>query len=55
MCRFFHTDERLSKTMVGEILGDEKENNRNIMSAYVDQLDFYDLDIVSALRKFLAG
>ena len=55
MVRFFHTDERLSKTMIGEILGDESEECKKIMSDYVDQLDFHDMAIVTALRTFLAG
>ena len=53
--RFLHADERLSKTMVGELLGDEKEDFREIMSCYVDELEFADMQIVTALRVFLAG
>ena len=41
--------------MIGEILGDESERCKEIMSAYVDQLDFYDMAIVTGLRAFLAG
>ncbi|KAL5248280.1 hypothetical protein ACHWQZ_G017457 [Mnemiopsis leidyi] len=55
VARFFHTDERLSKTMIGEILGDDSEECKKIMSDYVDQLDFNDMAIVTALRTFLAG
>ena len=41
--------------MIGEILGDESENCKKIMCDYVDQLDFHDMAIVTALRTFLAG
>lgn len=41
--------------MIGEIIGDENETCREIMSAYVDQLDFMEMAIVTALRRFLAG
>ena len=41
--------------MIGEILGDEKEKQKSIMYAYVDQLNFSDMKIVAALRCFLAG
>ena len=41
--------------MIGEILGDDSEECKKIMSDYVDQLDFNDMAIVTALRTFLAG
>ena len=41
--------------MIGEILGDDSEECKKIMSDYVDQLDFHDMAIVTALRTFLAG
>ncbi|KAJ3922763.1 hypothetical protein F5877DRAFT_33031 [Lentinula edodes] len=47
-----HTDG-LSKSMIGEYLGEGGEENIAIMHAFVDQLDFNNLAFVDALRLFL--
>ncbi|CAL8096814.1 unnamed protein product [Orchesella dallaii] len=52
---FFHTDERLDKTVIGEFLGDPDKFHKQVMYAYVDQMDFKDKDFVTALRLFLEG
>ncbi|CAG7719826.1 unnamed protein product [Allacma fusca] len=52
---FFITDDRLDKTLVGEFLGDPEKYNKQVMYAYVDQIDFKDKDFVMALRLFLEG
>ncbi|EJU04717.1 hypothetical protein DACRYDRAFT_20361 [Dacryopinax primogenitus] len=43
----------LSKTMVGEYLGEGDDENVAIMHAFVDMLDFTNLPFVDALRLFL--
>ena len=55
VAKFFHTNDRLDKTQVGEFLGDIDKFNREVMYEYVDQMDFSGKDIVSALRSFLEG
>ncbi|XP_005992094.2 brefeldin A-inhibited guanine nucleotide-exchange protein 2 [Latimeria chalumnae] len=52
---FLLQEERLDWTQVGEFLGELNIFNKEIMYAYVDQLDFYGKDFVSALRVFLEG
>ncbi|XP_069808804.1 brefeldin A-inhibited guanine nucleotide-exchange protein 2 isoform X2 [Dendropsophus ebraccatus] len=55
IAQFLHQEERLDFTMIGEFLGENNRFNREVMYAYVDQLDFCDRDFVSALRLFLEG
>lgn len=43
------------QTQVGEFLGDSTRFNKEVMYAYVDQLDFCEKEFVSALRTFLEG
>ena len=43
------------QTQVGEFLGDNERFNKEVMYAYVDQMDFQGKDFVSALRIFLEG
>lgn len=43
------------QTQVGEFLGDSTRFNKEVMYAYVDQLDFCEKEFVSALRAFLEG
>lgn len=40
---------------VGEFLGDNDRINKEVMYAYVDQMDFQGKDFVPALRTFLEG
>ncbi|XP_022248093.1 brefeldin A-inhibited guanine nucleotide-exchange protein 1-like isoform X1 [Limulus polyphemus] len=51
----FHSDDRLDKTQIGDFLGENEKLNREVMYAYVDQMDFSGKDFVSALRIFLEG
>lgn len=44
-----------AQTQVGEFLGDNDRFNKEVMYAYVDQMDFQGKDFVSALRMFLEG
>ncbi|BFY99374.1 hypothetical protein BsWGS_02414 [Bradybaena similaris] len=55
IAEFFHNEERLDKTVVGDFLGENEKLHKEVMYAYIDQMDFADMDIVSALRRFLAG
>lgn len=55
VAQFFHSNERLDKTMIGEFLGENETFNKEVMYSYVDQMDFAGKDIVSALRTFLEG
>ncbi|CAL1541394.1 unnamed protein product, partial [Lymnaea stagnalis] len=55
IAELFHNEERLDKTAVGDFLGENEKLHKEVMYAYIDQMDFVDLDIVSALRKFLEG
>ncbi|XP_061181615.1 brefeldin A-inhibited guanine nucleotide-exchange protein 1-like isoform X3 [Saccostrea echinata] len=55
VAEFFHSDERLDKTVIGDFLGENEKFNKEVMYAYVDQLRFQEMDFVSALRRFLEG
>uniref|UniRef100_A0A8C4VX82 SEC7 domain-containing protein n=1 Tax=Gopherus evgoodei TaxID=1825980 RepID=A0A8C4VX82_9SAUR len=55
IAQFLHQEERLCFTQVGEFLGESSRFNKEVMYAYVDQLDFCGKDFVSALRIFLEG
>ncbi|VDM61551.1 unnamed protein product [Angiostrongylus costaricensis] len=53
IAEFFMKEDRLDKTVVGDFLGSPDEFNKQIMYAYIDDLDFSSRDFVSALRLFL--
>ncbi|KAG6814203.1 hypothetical protein H0H92_000880 [Tricholoma furcatifolium] len=53
IAKFLLATDGLSKSMIGEYLGEGAEENIAIMHAFVDQLDFRDLPFVEALRVFL--
>ncbi|KAH9416417.1 Brefeldin A-inhibited guanine nucleotide-exchange protein 1 [Dermatophagoides pteronyssinus] len=55
VAQFFHQNDRLDKSNMGEFMGDFNQFNKEVMYAYVDQMDFSRRDIVSALRFFLEG
>ncbi|XP_074643889.1 brefeldin A-inhibited guanine nucleotide-exchange protein 1-like [Tubulanus polymorphus] len=55
IAEFFHSDERLDKTVIGDYLGENEKFNKEVMYTYVDQIDFQNIDFVTALRKFLDG
>ncbi|KAG2152199.1 hypothetical protein BD769DRAFT_1403759 [Suillus cothurnatus] len=50
---FLLTTDGLSKSMIGEYLGEGDEHNVAIMHAFVDFLDFRNLGFVDAVRVFL--
>lgn len=53
VARWLHTDDRLDKTAIGDFLGDH--NHNQVMYNYIDQMNFADRDLVTALRYFLEG
>ena len=55
IAEFFHNDERLDKTLIGDYLGENEAFHKEVMYAYIDQLDFTGMQFVPALRKFLEG
>ncbi|RUS76389.1 hypothetical protein EGW08_015840 [Elysia chlorotica] len=55
IAEFFHNEERLDRTVVGDFLGENEKLHKEVMYAYIDHMNFVDMDIVSALRKFLSG
>lgn len=55
VAKFLGTDERLDKTFIGEYLGDNDDYCKEVMYAYLDQMNFSKMDFVAALRYFLDG
>lgn len=55
VAEWLHSDERLDKTGIGDFLGENEDFNKEVMYAYVDQIQFAGRDMVSALRYFLEG
>ncbi|CAF1187165.1 unnamed protein product [Adineta steineri] len=56
IAQFFHSyQDVLDKTVIGDCLGEEATHHKKIMYAYIDQLDFTDMEFLAALRQFLAG
>lgn len=55
VAEWLHSDERLDKTGLGDYLGDNDDFGKEVMYAYVDQMNFKDRDLVAALRFFLEG
>ncbi|XP_055601135.1 brefeldin A-inhibited guanine nucleotide-exchange protein 1 [Uranotaenia lowii] len=55
IAKWLHEDERLDKTQVGDYLGENEEQSKAVMCAYIDAMNFAELDIVAALRYFLEG
>lgn len=50
---FLAKTEGLDKTLIGDYLGEREDFNLKVMHAYVDSLDFTELEFDSAIRKFL--
>lgn len=55
IAKWLHMDDRLDKTFIGDFLGENDEFSKEVMYAYVDLIDFSNMDIVAALRHFLEG
>ncbi|KAL7059279.1 hypothetical protein AAHC03_013401 [Spirometra sp. Aus1] len=52
---FLHNESRLSRTAIGDYLGENEVSALEVMYAYVDCFDFSGAEFVSALRQFLSG
>ncbi|GBM40043.1 Brefeldin A-inhibited guanine nucleotide-exchange protein 1 [Araneus ventricosus] len=55
IAEYLHSESRLDKMKIGDFLGENHKLNREVMYAYVDQMDYAGKDFVSALRYFLEG
>ncbi|KAL0479685.1 hypothetical protein AKO1_007516 [Acrasis kona] len=53
VARFLYTQEGLAKTRIGEYIGDRDEWNSLVRTAFVNLLDFHNLDMEQAFRKYL--
>ncbi|KAL5280006.1 ARFGEF1.2 family protein [Megaselia abdita] len=55
IAKWLHEDERLDKNMIGDYFGENDDHSKQVMCAYIDQMDFNKMDIVASLRNFLEG
>lgn len=55
IAKWLHADDRLDKTFIGDFLGENDDLCKEVMYAYVDLMNFSNMDIVAALRHFLDG
>lgn len=53
VAQFLHKGEGLSKTAIGDYLGERSAFHEDVLRAFVDLHDFTDLILVQALRQFL--
>ncbi|XP_046979108.1 cytohesin-1 isoform X1 [Nymphalis io] len=53
VAQFLHKGEGLSKTAIGDYLGERSDFNEAVLRAFVELHDFTDLILVQALRQFL--
>ncbi|GIM16141.1 hypothetical protein Vretimale_18795, partial [Volvox reticuliferus] len=52
---FLTRTEGLDKTVIGDYIGEREDFCLKVMHAYVDAMDFTDLEFDAAIRAFLAG
>uniref|UniRef100_A0A7N0TCL6 SEC7 domain-containing protein n=1 Tax=Kalanchoe fedtschenkoi TaxID=63787 RepID=A0A7N0TCL6_KALFE len=52
---FLKNASGLSKTMIGDYLGEREEMSLKVMHAYVEAFDFQDMEFDEAIRTFLLG
>ena len=52
---FFHSQSGLDKTAIGEYMGDEGAFNKQVMYAYVEQMDFRGMLFDEGIRHFVAA
>ncbi|KAL4543975.1 hypothetical protein Ndes2437B_g01778 [Nannochloris sp. 'desiccata'] len=55
VARFLAGTRGLDKTLIGDYIGEREDFNLKVMHAFVDALDFTELEFDSAIRKFLSG
>ncbi len=55
VAKFLAATMALDKAVIGDYLGERDDFNLSVMHAYVDALDFADMDFDAAIRSFLSG
>lgn len=55
IAKWLLSDERLDKTAIGDYLGENDDYCKQVMYAYIDAMNFCQMNIVPALRNFLEG
>ena len=55
VAHFFHTSSGLDKTAIGEYMGDEAAFHKQVMYAYVEQMEFAGMAFDEGIRHFVAG
>ena len=55
VAHFFHSHSGLDKTAIGEYMGDEAAFNKQVMYAYVEQMEFAGMAFDEGIRHFVAG
>ncbi|XP_017786365.1 PREDICTED: brefeldin A-inhibited guanine nucleotide-exchange protein 1, partial [Nicrophorus vespilloides] len=55
IAKWLQSEDRLDKTFIGDFLGENDDLCKEVMYAYVDLMNFANMDIVAALRHFLDG
>lgn len=55
IAQFLARTEGLDKTLIGDYLGEREDVNLKVMHAYVDAMDFLDMEFDQAIRHFLLG
>ncbi|PSC72251.1 brefeldin A-inhibited guanine nucleotide-exchange 2-like [Micractinium conductrix] len=55
VAQFLARTQGLSKTLIGDYLGERDDFNLKVMHSYVDALEFTTMDFDDAIRKFLSG
>jgi len=55
VAHFLRTTPDLDKTQIGELLGSPDEADLRVMHAYIDSMDFPEMELDDALRAFLSG
>lgn len=55
--KFLKETPALSATIIGQYMGEDKEPNKNVLSHYIDQMDFSnkDLSFAACMKQFLTG
>lgn len=46
---------QLDKTMIGDYLGEDKDQNKAVLYLFIESIDFVGIEFVDALRALLAG
>lgn len=55
VAKWLQEEERLDKTSIGHYLGENDEKSKEVMCAYIDAMNFQNMEVVSSLRYLLEG